>query len=62
MADARDIIDLLIDRFIGDLHFPLMTRAAWQVKLRPLLPPINNILDEVKHEARTDLIREITPD
>jgi hypothetical protein len=59
---AQVIVDLLVDRFIGDLHFPLMSRTAWQTKLRCLLPPINAIIDETIQEARSDTLRESTVD
>jgi hypothetical protein len=62
MSRAQDVIDLFIDRVIGDQLLPHMSRLAWSAKFRPLLPLINNIINEAAQEARTDTLRESTDD
>jgi hypothetical protein len=59
MADpAQRIIDLLIDYLIDDQRCPRMSWLAWSVKLRPLRQQINDIVDDIRHETRNDLLKE----
>jgi hypothetical protein len=62
MSRTLDIIDLVIELMIDDQRCPCMSRAAWRIKLQPLVSPIDTAFEEERREAQQDLNRETIAD